>query len=68
MAPNTEDQGRIRSSFQMLAELGREMKVQETENIRFEELSMGMSGDFHIALEEGASMIRIGSGIFGARV
>jgi len=67
MAPFTEDEGPIRASFRTLAELGRQLKGMETENIHFEELSMGMSGDYRIALEEGATMLRIGSGIFGER-
>ena len=38
-----------------------------THTYRFEELSMGMSGDFELALEEGSSIVRIGSLIFGPR-
>lgn len=36
-------------------------------NIQLKELSMGMSGDFHVAIEEGATMVRVGSSIFGSR-
>jgi uncharacterized pyridoxal phosphate-containing UPF0001 family protein len=35
--------------------------------IKMEELSMGMSGDYHVAIEEGSTMIRVGTAIFGQR-
>jgi uncharacterized pyridoxal phosphate-containing UPF0001 family protein len=37
------------------------------ENVSMEYLSMGMTGDFEVAVEEGSNMVRIGSGIFGSR-
>lgn len=67
MAPLSEDTAAIRRSFALLRELAEDCRSLETENLRFEELSMGMSGDYRIALQEGASMLRIGTAIFGPR-
>jgi len=64
MAPFTRDEKLIRGAFRKLY-----MSAMELEK-RFPKswpcLSMGMSGDFEIAIEEGSTMIRIGSSIFGA--
>jgi len=66
MAPYTEDTYKIGKSFSMLynlySKLTRHMKKGS-----FSELSMGMSGDFEIAIEEGSTIVRIGTGIFGPR-
>lgn len=66
MAPLTEDKDVIRSVFRRCRELfnnvGREWSC--AGNIQMKHLSMGMSGDFDIAIEEGATMVRIGSAIF----
>lgn len=59
MATNTDDEVRIRADFR------RARDVQKAAGLP--ELSMGMSGDWRIAVEEGATIIRIGSAIFGAR-
>ncbi len=68
MATFTQDEERIRSEFKMLKELFEEIKSMSTpSNFDFKELSMGMSNDYRIAIEEGSTMIRIGSNIFGAR-
>lgn len=67
MAPLTDDKEAIRRSFRKLKELQGEA-VQEFgvyENFEMKYLSMGMSGDYEIALEEGSNMIRIGRAIFG---
>lgn len=66
IAPQSEETA-IRRSFTLLRELAQDCRSLETENLRFEELSMGMSGDYRIALQEGASMLRIGTAIFGPR-
>jgi uncharacterized pyridoxal phosphate-containing UPF0001 family protein len=50
-----------------LRELFSQIKEEAVNRIEMLELSMGMSGDFEIAVEEGATMIRIGSAIFGER-
>lgn len=67
MGPLTTDENRIRKSFRLLREIGEALQSFETESFSFREYSMGMSGDYHIALEEGATFLRIGQGIFGPR-
>jgi len=66
MAPFTEDQKIVRDCFKGLQEL-RDQVVRDfkgNSNMEMKYLSMGMSGDFRIALEEGSNMIRVGSAIF----
>ena len=67
ISPLTKNEENIRKSFRQLRELLEANKKNETANIRFAELSMGMTNDYKIALQEGATMIRNGRGIFGAR-
>ncbi|MDZ7820927.1 MAG: YggS family pyridoxal phosphate-dependent enzyme [Candidatus Marinimicrobia bacterium] len=67
MAALTDDGGRIRRSFALLRSLLDDCRDLGTENIRFEELSMGMSNDYRTALEEGSTMLRIGTAVFGPR-
>lgn len=69
MATNTEDEIKIRSEFKSLKKLFDYFKIQfpDSGNIKLEILSMGMSSDFEIAVEEGSNMLRIGSTIFGNR-
>ena len=64
MAPYTDDEQLIRKSFSELRKLKDKIKQQ---GINLTELSMGMTGDFEIAIDEGATMLRIGSAIFGQR-
>jgi pyridoxal phosphate enzyme (YggS family) len=64
MATFTKDKEQIRSEFNYLNSVFR--KAQDI-NQRLSILSMGMSGDYNIAIEEGSNMIRIGSSIFGSR-
>ena len=66
MAPFTEDQQMIRDCFRGLRELKNQVKekFQGHPNLQMKFLSMGMSGDYAIALEEGSNMLRIGSAIF----
>ncbi len=64
MATFTQDKKQIRKEFKRLKAIFDALKVQLPD---LKELSMGMSGDFIIALEEGSTMIRIGSSIFGER-
>lgn len=66
MAPFTEDESAIRASFKKLRALRDSLHV-EFPQFDMRELSMGMSGDFMIAIEEGSTMVRIGTAIFGAR-
>lgn len=56
-----------RPYFRRLRELAQSFAKPELRNIRMDELSMGMSGDYEVAVEEGATFVRIGSAIFGVR-
>ena len=64
IAPLTEDRNLIRKSFKYLSNLRASLK---SNGIFLNELSMGMTDDFDIAIEEGATMLRIGTAIFGER-
>lgn len=64
MAKFTDDKEEIRNSFRTLKNLFDELKTEFTD---MEHLSMGMTNDYEIAIEEGATMLRIGSAIFGER-
>lgn len=66
MAPFTEDKDLVRKSFVTLRNL-REKFQKEFPKLDLCELSMGMSGDYEIAIEEGATIVRIGTAIFGSR-
>ena len=66
MAPFTPDQALIRKSFVTLRNL-RDKFQKEFPSLSLTELSMGMSGDYEIAIEEGATIVRIGTAIFGER-
>jgi len=69
LAPNTCDEAPVRAAFKKLALVRRELenRFQNTGH-SFDCLSMGMSGDFETAIEEGSTMLRIGSAIFGDRI
>ena len=67
MATNTDDTERIRKDFGTLAKLYSEIKGMWADLRGFDILSMGMSDDFPIAIEEGANMVRVGTAIFGSR-
>ena len=64
MAMFTDDQERIRQCFSMLRQLKEQAQEMNIENIRMGHLSMGMTNDYETAIEEGATMVRIGSAIF----
>ena len=64
MASNTDDENRINADFAALAELSRELQRVIPSAT---ELSMGMSGDWPLAVAHGATLVRIGSAIFGPR-
>ncbi len=66
MAPFTDDKKLIRNSFSTLRTLSEKLQKQYP-MFNFKELSMGMSGDFEIAIEEGATIVRVGTAIFGER-
>ncbi len=65
MASNVDDDNQIRREFHELSSFFQEMKA--TVAPQFRELSMGMSGDYRIAIEEGSTIVRLGTSIFGER-
>ncbi len=68
MATFTNDKDMVRAEFRYLADCFRKLKTDYFPgNADFKEISMGMSGDFAIAISEGSTMVRIGSLIFGER-
>lgn len=67
MATNTENEEQVRKEFRGLKSLFDELKNSDHINVQMNTLSMGMSGDYYIAIEEGSNMVRIGSAIFGIR-
>ncbi|TAE25980.1 MAG: YggS family pyridoxal phosphate-dependent enzyme [Cytophagales bacterium] len=64
MASNTDDETQVRDEFRGLKKLYDELAVMNRPNVRFSTLSMGMSGDFELAVDEGSTMVRVGSAIF----
>lgn len=69
MASFTEDMVKVRAEFRILAGLFRQMReAYFADDNRFREISMGMSGDWQVAVEEGSTMIRVGTLIFGERI
>ena len=64
MAPLTMDKDRVRTCFARAREIFEEIRGERIAGAKFKHLSMGMSQDYEIAIEEGATMLRIGSAIF----
>ena len=67
IAPNVEVPEENRKYFKKLYQLYVDIKSKNIDNGTMSVLSMGMTGDFEVAIEEGATMIRVGTGIFGSR-
>ncbi len=67
VGPLTKDQKKQRDAFKKLKELFEQIRAKKMEGNSFSILSMGMSGDFEMAIEEGSTLVRVGSAIFGAR-
>ncbi|MCF8278584.1 MAG: YggS family pyridoxal phosphate-dependent enzyme [Flavobacteriales bacterium] len=68
MATFTDNEAQIRSEFRSLKLIFEQLKASHfIQNEFFKEISMGMSGDYLIAIEEGSTMVRVGSSIFGSR-
>jgi pyridoxal phosphate enzyme (YggS family) len=65
--PFFDDSERVRPYFRRLRELAREIDGRNIPNVSMRELSMGMSHDFEVAIEEGSTVVRVGTAIFGAR-
>ncbi|MBI9074832.1 MAG: YggS family pyridoxal phosphate-dependent enzyme [Desulfatibacillum sp.] len=67
MPPYFDDPDRAKPFFRQLKELAGEIRSRGIANVSMNELSMGMTGDFEAAIEEGATLVRVGTAIFGAR-
>lgn len=67
IAPFVDNPEKNRPVFRKLYELSVDIKKKNIDNVSMGVLSMGMTGDYQVAVEEGATMIRVGTGIFGAR-
>ena len=68
MASHTDDEARVRADFRAIRSIFDRLKAGPFANHpEFKEVSMGMSHDWHIAVEEGSTLVRIGSSIFGPR-
>ncbi|MEF9990939.1 MAG: YggS family pyridoxal phosphate-dependent enzyme [Romboutsia sp.] len=67
MAPFTDDKEEIRDVFKKLKDLSIEIDKVNIEGVDMDTLSMGMSNDYEIAIEEGSTIVRVGTSIFGQR-
>ena len=67
IAPFTENPENNRSFFRQMKDLSVDIERKNIDNVNMSELSMGMTGDYCVAIEEGATMVRVGTGIFGKR-
>ena len=67
IAPFVDDPEDNRKYFREMHKLFVDMSHENADNIKMEILSMGMTGDYQVAIEEGATMVRVGTGIFGER-
>ena len=65
--PYTEDPGGAREHFRVLRELREKIALRNLPRVKMDVLSMGMSHDFEVAIEEGSTCIRVGTAIFGER-
>lgn len=67
IAPYVENPEENRIHFRNLRKLSIDIRNKNIDNIFMSELSMGMTNDYEVAIEEGATIIRVGTGIFGER-
>ena len=67
IAPFVENSEENRLVFRNLRNLSVDIAAKKFNNVTMNVLSMGMTGDYEVAIEEGATMVRVGTGIFGAR-
>jgi pyridoxal phosphate enzyme (YggS family) len=68
MPPYSENPEDSRPHYRRLRELAEAVNEENIPGTSMEVLSMGMSGDFEVAIEEGATLVRVGTAIFGARI
>ena len=67
VAPAVENEEENRKYFRQMKQLLVDINSKKIDNVNMTELSMGMTGDYEVAIEEGATIVRIGTGVFGAR-
>ena len=67
LAVNSPDPAEVRACFRALRELRDRLRLDLPAGVSLDRLSMGMSGDFELAIEEGSTEVRIGTAVFGAR-
>ncbi len=67
IAPFVENPEENRAYFREIKELSVDIAAKNIDNVSMDILSMGMTGDYMVAIEEGATIVRVGTGIFGAR-
>jgi pyridoxal phosphate enzyme (YggS family) len=67
LAVFSADAARVRACFRLTRELRDRLRQETPDGVALDDLSMGMSGDYEIAIEEGATVVRVGQAIFGAR-
>ena len=67
VAPFTQNPGENREYFRQMKRLAVDISTKNIDNVSMKVLSMGMTGDYEVAVEEGATMVRVGTGIFGER-
>lgn len=67
LPPYFDDPEQVRPFFRQLRELAVKIEAEQIPGVIMKELSMGMSGDFEVAIEEGATLVRVGTAIFGER-
>lgn len=67
LAVFSADSDRVRACFRVLREVQQQLRDEASDGLAFDELSMGMSGDFETAIEEGSTVVRVGQAIFGPR-
>ena len=68
IAPNAENEEENRIYFNRLKQLSVDIRSKNIDNVYMDVLSMGMTGDYQIAVEEGSTYVRVGTGIFGSRI
>ncbi len=68
IAPFTDNPETNRVFFRKLKQLSVDIKSKNIDNVSMDYLSMGMTGDYQVAIEEGATLVRVGTGIFGERI
>jgi pyridoxal phosphate enzyme (YggS family) len=67
LAALSDDAVRVRACFALMRRLRERLRQDAPDGVDIQELSMGMSGDYALAVEEGATVVRVGQAIFGAR-